>query len=117
MTPADDDGPRHGPPPPITEADNVKYVGKYIVIGITNEDAFGNVVNKQQMHGVIERVTPGAIEISLRGRQQGTTYKLPPDLRSLFPARPGEYRLRETGEVVVDPDYTTNWTMKAPQKH
>ncbi len=79
--------------PRITEADNVKYVGKYIVIGITNEDAFGNVVNKQQMHGVIERVTPAAIEISLRGLQQGTTYKLPPDLRSLFPARPGELPL------------------------
>jgi hypothetical protein len=117
VAPVDDDDPSYGPPPPITEADNLKYVGKYILVGITNEDAFGNVVNKQQMHGVIERITPAAIEVSLRGSRQGTTYKLPPDLRSLFPARPGEYRLRETGEVVVDPDYTANWTMKAAQKH
>ena len=63
MAPADNDDPAYGPPPPITEADNVKYVGKYILIGITNEDAFGNVVNKQQMHGVIERITPSAIEV------------------------------------------------------
>jgi hypothetical protein len=117
VAPADKGDPASGPPPPITEADNVTYVGKYVLIGITNEDAFGNVVSKRQMHGVIERITPGAIEVSLRGSGQGTTYKLPPDLRSLFPARPGEYRLRETGEVVVDPDYTTSWTLKAPQKH
>jgi hypothetical protein len=117
VVPADNDDPAHGPPPPITEADNVKYVGKYILIGVTNEDASGNIVNKQEMHGVIERITPVSIEVSLRGSCQGTTYKLPPDLRSLFPARRGEYRLRETGELVVDPDYTTSWTIKAPQKH
>jgi hypothetical protein len=42
------------------------------------------------MHGVIERITPVSIEVSLRGSCQGMTYKLPPDLRSLFPARRGE---------------------------
>jgi hypothetical protein len=66
-------------PAPITEADALKYLGKYVLVGITHEDASGNIVDQQQTHGIIERVTPG--------------------------------------EVVVDPDYTTTWTIKAPQKH
>lgn len=104
-------------PPPITEADALKYLGKYVLAGITHEDASGNIVDQQQLHGIIERVTPGGIEMSLRGSRQGDVYNLPADLRSLRPAGPGEYRLRQTGEVVVDPDYTTTWSIKAPQKH
>jgi hypothetical protein len=35
---------------------------------------------------------------------------LPPELRAIKPAEPGEYRLRETGEVIVDPNFVTTWT-------
>jgi hypothetical protein len=40
-----------------------------------------------------------------------------PALEYLEPADPGEYRLYGTGELVADPDYTTRFTVTAPQKH
>jgi len=39
---------------------------------------------------------------------------LPPEPEAYEPAPPGEYRLRSTGEVVVDPDYLTTWTVGSP---
>jgi hypothetical protein len=41
----------------------------------------------------------------------GETYSLPPDYSNIFAAPPGEYRLRVTGEVVANPDYTTTWSI------
>jgi hypothetical protein len=40
----------------------------------------------------------------------GQRVSLPPQLQE---AEPGEYRLRATGEVVVDPDYFARWTWKS----
>ena len=114
---SDDDESPDRTPPPITEADALKYVGKYVLVGITQEDAFGNITDKYQIHGVIELVASNGIHISLRGSRQGESYVIPPALEYLEPAEPGEYRLRETGEVVTDPDYTTSFTVTAPQKH
>jgi hypothetical protein len=39
---------------------------------------------------------------------------LPPDTRAFQKASPGEYRLKSTGEVVADPDYTAMWTLRSP---
>ncbi|HEV2489437.1 MAG TPA: hypothetical protein VGT03_06495 [Candidatus Acidoferrales bacterium] len=44
----------------------------------------------------------------------GSEFTLPPDLRVLEPAPPGEYRLRSTGEVIVDPDYLCSYTVTRP---
>jgi len=58
---------------------------------------------------------PKGIEIALEGSRAGETYRLPPDMRAFFPATKGEYRLRSTGEVVVDPDFfTTTWSVQRP---
>ncbi len=42
----------------------------------------------------------------------GQLKALPPDLAYLCVARRGAYRLRSTGEVVPDPDFTTAWTWR-----
>ncbi len=48
-------------------------------------------------------------------RGDGTEpFTLPPVEEAFEPAPPGEYRLRTTGEVVVDPDFTTSWTVVPP---
>ena len=36
---------------------------------------------------------------------------LPPHLEAYQEAAEGEYRLRSTGEVVVDPDWLCTWTI------
>jgi hypothetical protein len=74
-------------PPPISEADALKYVGKYILVGITQEDAFGNITDKYEIHGVIELVASNGITISLRGVRQGESYVIPPALANSSPIR------------------------------
>ncbi len=41
----------------------------------------------------------------------GGVFRLPFDPEALKVAAPGEYRLRSTGEVVVNPDFTTVWSV------
>ena len=48
---------------------------------------------------------------ALKKLNDGEILGLPPDLSSTRIAPPGEYRLRSTGEVVVDPDYLTTWNI------
>jgi hypothetical protein len=91
---SDDDEPPDWSPPSITEADALKYVGKYIILGITKEDAFGKITDQYQVHGVIELVASNGICISLRGSRQGESCTMPPALDHLHPAPPGDYRLR-----------------------
>jgi hypothetical protein len=66
-------------------------------------------VAQRQLVGTLSSVDPvRGIGFSLDG---GGTYRLPPDGRALEEACPGSYRLRSTGETVVDPDYTCTWTI------
>jgi hypothetical protein len=90
-------------------------IGKLVLVGLTRLDAGGEEIQTKQFYG---RVTSAhktrGIAIKLEGMRSGETYNLPPDTSALYPAKRGEYRLRSTGEVVVDPDFTTTWTIKQP---
>ena len=44
-------------------------------------------------------------------QKDGTDFTLPPDLSSTKRARQGEYKLRSTGEVVVNPDFLATWNL------
>lgn len=37
---------------------------------------------------------------------------VPPDVSADEPAQPGEYRLRESGQVIESPDYLATWTFR-----
>jgi hypothetical protein len=92
------------------------FVGKHLLIGLTYLDHLGEVVEQKQLHGEITRITPHeGVIISLA--PSGDEFRLPPDLRSLQVAPPGEYRLRSTGEVVVNLDLLTQWTINKPASH
>ena len=94
-------------------------IGKTVLLGLTFTDADGNVHQRVQRHGVIEVADPSSgIGVRLVGPGQPwdrELYRLPPDLRSLREAPPGSYRLRATGETVVDPDFTSTWEIRAPR--
>ena len=63
-------------------------------------------------HGRIALVDPDdGIRVVL---SDGEVLTLPPDLDAFRAAAPGIYRLRSTGEEVVDPDFTTVWTIREP---
>jgi RNase P/RNase MRP subunit p29 len=87
-------------------------VGKHALIGLTYVDADGTVRRQVQIHGRITAVDETKVTMRLHGSDQEFT--LPPDLAIFEPAQPGEYRLRSTGEVVVDPDLLASWTITAP---
>ena len=98
--------------PPFDASLAVEMVGKYVLVGLTYVDPQQNVLEQKQVHGTIIRAdeTKG-FAVKLRGPDEGETFWLPPDLRSFQDAKPGEYRLRSTGEVVVNPDLLSTWTI------
>lgn len=87
--------------------------GKLLLVGLTYLDVDGKLIDKQQIYGRVLSATPrGGISLRLEGRRTGERYALPPDTRSFCKARPGQYRLHATGEVVVNPDYTVTFSIQ-----
>ena len=113
----DEDTQDQGPPGVFDEKKVTAYLGKYIIVGITKQDAFGKVTDQYQIHGVIDLVAPDGMRISLRGSRQGESYTIPPAFDWIHRAPPGEYRLAKSGEVITDPDFTASFVISAPQKH
>ena len=93
------------------------YVGRYILVGVTYLDHFGKELERVQFHGVIESVSREGVRIALRGKRDGEYWTMPPDLNSIFPAKPGTYSLHGTGEVIEDPDFLAKWTVNKPCQH
>jgi hypothetical protein len=86
-------------------------LGKMILVGLTYLSVNGKVIEQQQFYGTVLSAHPRkGILLSLGGQRSGH-YNLPPDTRSIEAASPGEYRLRATGEILVDPDYTVMFTI------
>jgi hypothetical protein len=88
-------------------------LGKYVLIGITRISAEGEFLEKGERHGRIALVDPDlGIRVVL---SDGEVLTLPPNLDAFREAKPGVYRLRSTGEEIVDPDLTTVWTIREPE--
>ena len=82
-------------------------VGKVLLVGLTYLEADGNLIEQQQFFGtVVSADSRKGILLSLKGQRAGEQFKLPPDTRAIEIAAAGEYRLRATGEVVIDPDFS-----------
>jgi hypothetical protein len=87
-------------------------LGKYVLIGVTRIAADGTFLERGERHGRIALVDQDAgIRIVLA---DGEVLTLPPNPDAFHDAKPGIYRLRSTGEEVVDPDLTTVWTIREP---
>jgi len=98
----------------MDEALAASYVGKQLLVGMTYLDHNQEFIELKQFHGEIVRINDyEGIVIKLHGSDE--EFKLPPDITSLKPAPPGEYRLRATGEIVIDPDLLTTWTLTKPK--
>ena len=90
-------------------------VGCLVLVGITYRFPDGSLSEQRQLFGYVRGADrERGIELRLEGRYAGKTYRLPPDTTALRPAPAGQYRLKSTGDVVNDPDYTCAWTLEAP---
>jgi len=81
------------------------FLGKHILVGLAHCNADGVKISQEQFHGVIERITSEeGIVIKVSGSNEERS--IPADVYSMQLARPGEYTLKSTGEIVEDPDFT-----------
>ena len=92
-------------------------IGKVALVGMTRLAADGKtVVAKQQFHGVIEAADHATgIRIACRGGSDVETMMLPPTTTPFLNAKPGNYRLKSSGETIKDPDVTVSWTITEPE--
>jgi len=97
-------------PQPIS--DLTELLGKSVLVGITRVDHNGELLGQNQFHGRVESLDDDLVHVKIAG--SGEDFTLPPEPLAFARASPGEYRLRSTGEIVVDPDFTTSWTVREP---
>jgi hypothetical protein len=85
-------------------------LGKTLLAGLTYLEPEGDRL--VQVYGeVVTLDARRGIELRLSGKRSGDCFWLPPDLRAVSAATPGSYRLKVTGEVVENPDFTALWTI------
>ena len=88
--------------------------GARLLVGITREHQSGEV-SREQFWGVAHIEDHGDLCLVVIECKDGKIREYPFDNRTLQEASPGEYRLRSTGEVVVDPDYLMTWIVTEGQ--
>jgi hypothetical protein len=91
-----------------------KLVNSVVLVGITREGPDG--ITLEEFFGTVAQADPSGIVLLLQGVRAADHYHLPPDPRAFFPAEPGSYRLRSTGEVVENPDFTATWKVFADNR-
>ncbi|MCB0323340.1 MAG: hypothetical protein KDD69_07190 [Bdellovibrionales bacterium] len=92
-------------------ADAAPSVGDRVLIRFNFCDEEGNVVEEQQFMGAIESISDD--EVVLTHPKSGKQVTLPPYFGSYTRPERGTYDLPSTGEQMVDPDYITEWTLRA----
>lgn len=93
-----------------------QMINKHIIAGITIKDHDGTFLEQKQMHGDIIRINEKE-GIVIKLHNSDIEYKLPPYLNSVQVAPEGEYRFKSTGEIVVNPDFMTSWTITRPSSN
>ena len=84
-------------------------IGKVILVGVTYVDKEDNLLDRKQWWGIV-RAASSDIGIHVDLKNAPDPCVLPPDLNAIRRAPAGEYRLKESGEIVKDPDFLTTWT-------
>jgi hypothetical protein len=93
----------------LSEDEATALLGSHVLVGLTYLRPDGETAHMLQFHGTVESVGDDVIEV--RRADTGEIFTLPPAPDAFAPAPPGDYRLRSTGEVVVDPDFTCTMTV------
>lgn len=92
-----------------------ELLGTDVLVGVTMVDHAGNVKERRQFHAQVVQasVEDGVTLVDTEGGE----HWLPLDRQAYEPAEPGEYQLRSTGQVVVDPTWLTKWIVSPPRRH
>lgn len=85
--------------------------GKYVLLGYDVLDSSGKLIAQFQEAAFFNGMT-SVIHMLLDDSFE--EIYLPPDLSAFRKADPGIYRLRSTGQEIVDPDYIACWKVTQP---
>ncbi|UUS14199.1 hypothetical protein NMB32_20750 [Stenotrophomonas sp. CD2] len=95
--------------PPLDDAKAEEMIGKVVLVGVTRYGGDGQVQGLEQYAGTVLRISADE-GVVLADEDDGHERYLPPMLDQYQRAEPGEYRMRNSGMIVVDPDYLTAGT-------
>jgi hypothetical protein len=91
-------------------------IGKNILLGITNKRKSNDeeeILEKKQYFGKIIRAT--FHEGVVIQKSDNSEITLPPDITYIQKAPPGEYKLRSSGEIIINPEYLSIWEIISKQ--
>lgn len=83
-------------------------VGSRLLVGVTLVDPDGGLIGREQFCGVVQEVGDGVVVVA---RGDGSPAVIPADEDAFRSAPAGSYTLAGSGEVVLDPDVLTTWTV------
>ncbi len=89
----------------------VPALGSRVLVRFNFCDEEGNIVETQQFQGEITTITEE--EVIIKHPSSGKEVSLPPHFGSYERPPKGDYELPSTGELITDPDYITEWTLRA----
>ncbi|AGA30140.1 hypothetical protein [Singulisphaera acidiphila] len=95
------------------EAFGDEYVGRTLLLGINYTGPDGGLRRQEQIVGTI-MVVDLVEGIVVSCDPDGRTVVLPSDPTWVEKAPPAQYRLRSTGQVVTNPDYLADITIRQP---
>jgi hypothetical protein len=90
-----------------------RFLKTKIIVSVTYFDDEFNEVETRQLWGIIAAINARQ-GIVVMNPNRNIKFYLPPDLSCLEPAKRREYRLKPTGEILMDPGYITSWTVAMP---
>lgn len=90
-------------------------LGRTILVGLTYLKEDGTLDRQEQYFGRIESV--GADRWMSVERDGVSVVRVPCDPKAMQIAARGTYRLRSTGEEIVDPEILSTWTIHPPKRH
>lgn len=100
--------------PPLDGVKAGQMIGKVVLVGITRYRGDGQIQDRRQYSGTVLRISAEE-GVVLADEEDGHEHYLPPLLDHYVAAEPGEYCLRASGAIVVDPDYLSTWNLHAQQ--
>lgn len=90
--------------------DEVEYIGKLILIGISFVSKNDELIEQYQTHGYIEKIEKNGL---MRIRRDGLpVFTIPFNKSAISKAKPGTYRERSSGMEIENPDFFTSWSVR-----
>ena len=88
---------------------NINGIGKLILIGIRYYNNDNELIEQFQTSGIIESINEK--EIKIKRENCSELFTIPNDDRAIMEAKPGKYRECQSGKIIENPDFISQWAI------